>query len=170
MLYCNYFGLYLDLDFTFFKTFWTMVGLGLSLKYCCNLSGGVALIVWFTTNGMCVKNNTIIYVVRTSNSKRVCEHDLYCCLLPQCEALCTCRSGFPIATVFRTGSGSQNFTVRSPLTSRNEHRTGLGLHRIQTETNFVEFGLDPDCKLFINSGFGPDLGRVDGEELRHFCY
>ena len=26
---------------------------------CCNLSGGVALIVWFTTNGMCVKNNTI---------------------------------------------------------------------------------------------------------------
>ena len=27
--------------------------------YCCNLSGGVALIVWFTTNGMCVKNNTI---------------------------------------------------------------------------------------------------------------
>jgi len=26
----------------------------------CNLSGGVALIVWFTTNGMCVKNNTII--------------------------------------------------------------------------------------------------------------
>jgi len=29
---------------------------------CCNLSGGVALIVWFTTNGMCVKNNTIDYV------------------------------------------------------------------------------------------------------------
>jgi len=27
--------------------------------YCCNLSGGFALIVWFTTNGMCVKNNTI---------------------------------------------------------------------------------------------------------------
>jgi len=24
--------------------------------------------------------------------------DLYCCLLPRCEALCTCRSGFPIAT------------------------------------------------------------------------
>jgi len=26
---------------------------------CCNLSGGVALNVWFTTKGMCVKNNTI---------------------------------------------------------------------------------------------------------------
>ena len=25
--------------------------------------------------------------------------ELYCCLLPQCEALRTCRSGFPIATV-----------------------------------------------------------------------
>jgi len=49
---------------------------------CCNLSSGVALIVWFTTNGMCVKHNTIIYVARASNSKRDCEHDLYCCLLP----------------------------------------------------------------------------------------
>ena len=47
---------------------------------------------------MCVKNNTIIYVARASNSKRDCEHDLYCCLLPRCEALRTCRSGFPIAS------------------------------------------------------------------------
>ena len=39
---------------------------------CCNLTGGVALIVWFTTNGMRVKNNTIIYVARASNSKRHC--------------------------------------------------------------------------------------------------
>ena len=39
---------------------------------CYNLSGGVALIVWFTTNGMCVKNNTIIYVARASNNKRDC--------------------------------------------------------------------------------------------------
>jgi len=41
--------------------------------YCCNLSGGVALIVWFTTNGMCAKNNTIIYVARASSSKRDCD-------------------------------------------------------------------------------------------------
>jgi len=66
---------------------------------CCNLSGSVALIMWFTTNGMWVKNKTIIYVARASNNKRDCEHDLYCCLLPQCETLCTCRSGFPIATL-----------------------------------------------------------------------
>jgi len=31
-------------------------------------------------------------------SKKDCEHDLYCCLLPRCEALRTCRSVFPIAT------------------------------------------------------------------------
>jgi len=61
-------------------------------------TSGVALIVWLTTNRMCEKNNTIIYVARASNSKRDCEHDLYCCLLPQCEALRTCCSGFPIAT------------------------------------------------------------------------
>ena len=46
-----------------------------------------------------MNNNTIIYVARASNSKRDCEHDLYYCLLPQCEALRTCRSGFPIATL-----------------------------------------------------------------------
>ena len=40
---------------------------------CCNLSGGVALIMWFTTNGMCVKNKTIIYVARASTRKRDCD-------------------------------------------------------------------------------------------------
>ena len=71
---------------------------------CCNLSGGVALIVWFITNGMCVKNNAIIYVARASNSKRDCEHDLYCCLLPRCEALHAYRSVFPIATKWSTST------------------------------------------------------------------
>jgi len=37
------------------------------------LSGGVALIVWFTTSGMCVKNSTIIHVARASNSQRDCD-------------------------------------------------------------------------------------------------
>ena len=66
---------------------------------CCNLSGGVGLIVWFTTNGICVKNNTIMYVAWTSYNRVISSGDLYCCLLPRCEALCTCRSGFPIAAV-----------------------------------------------------------------------
>ena len=39
-----------------------------------------------------------ICVARTSNNRVVAAYDLYCCLLPQCEALGTCRSGFPMAT------------------------------------------------------------------------
>ena len=42
-------------------------------SYYRNLSDGVTLIVWFTTNGMCVKNNTIIYVAWASNNKRDCD-------------------------------------------------------------------------------------------------
>jgi len=60
--------------------------------YCCNLSVGVALNVRFTTNGMCA-NNTRIYMARTSNNRVIASGDLCCCLLPQCEALRTCRSG-----------------------------------------------------------------------------
>jgi len=39
-----------------------------------------------------------VFVARASNSKRDCEHDFYCCLLPRWEALLTCHSEFPIAT------------------------------------------------------------------------
>ena len=89
---------------------------------CCNLSVGVALIVWFTTNGMCVKNNTIICVARASNSKKDCG--VVALLILTCERLnvttsvrkerlrawsllllaasvrsfARSRSGFPIAT------------------------------------------------------------------------
>jgi len=66
---------------------------------CCNLSGGVALNVWFTTNGMCVKNNTHIHVARTSNDRMISSGELYCCLPPQCKTLRASRSGFPIATL-----------------------------------------------------------------------
>jgi len=40
-----------------------------------------------------------MYVAQTSNNTVFSSGDLYCCLLPQCAALRTCRSGFPIATV-----------------------------------------------------------------------
>jgi len=39
-----------------------------------------------------------IYVARTSNNRVISSGDLYCYLLPQCEALRTRRSGFPITT------------------------------------------------------------------------
>ena len=59
---------------------------------------------------------TKIYVARTSNNRVISSGDLYCCLLPRCEALRTCRSGFPIATlraVVRYCKDSRNALVAS---------------------------------------------------------
>jgi len=55
-----------------------------------------------------------MYEARASNSKRDCEHDLYCCLLPRCEALRACRSGFPIATLSSCGLGDRQDILRGP--------------------------------------------------------
>ena len=68
-------------------------------RWCCNLSGGVALIVWFTTNEMCVKNKNMYTWSEQAIIREIATNDLYCCLLPRCEALRTCHSGFPIASV-----------------------------------------------------------------------
>jgi len=65
---------------------------------------------------MYVKNNTILHVAQASNSKRDCEDDLYCCLLPQCEALRTCRLGFPIATMPCTHAQSNNLHIKTEKT------------------------------------------------------
>ena len=65
---------------------------------CCNLSGGVALTVWFTMNGMCAKNKNVYAWCEQAVVREIATHDLYCCLLPRCKALRTCCSGFPIAT------------------------------------------------------------------------
>ena len=46
----------------------------------------------------CALRTKDIYVARTRNNRVISSGDLYCCLLPRCEALRTCRSGFPIAT------------------------------------------------------------------------
>ena len=63
---------------------------------CCNLSVNIALNVRFTTNGMCVMINTC--VARTSRNKISKTWDICCCLVPQCEGLCTCRSAFQVTT------------------------------------------------------------------------
>jgi len=52
---------------------------------CCNFSGGVALSMWFTTNEMCVKNNTMVYVAQASNSKR--DYDVVGLPILTCERL-----------------------------------------------------------------------------------
>jgi len=72
-----------------------------NIYYCCNLSVDVALNVLFTTNEMCAKNNTHIYVARTSNNGMIMACDLYCCLLSVWScAVHTYRSRFPIATIW----------------------------------------------------------------------
>ena len=49
--------------------------------------------------GCAWRTTPYVYVARTSNNRVIMACELYCCLLPQCEALRTCRSGFPIATL-----------------------------------------------------------------------
>ena len=62
-----------------------------TLLQCCSLSVNVVVNVRFTTNGMCVKSNT-------SRNWMSTTWDLYCCLVPQCEALRARYSAFLIRT------------------------------------------------------------------------
>ena len=52
-----------------------------------------------TQTGCAPRITLYIYVERTSNNTVIAAHDRHCCLLPQREALRTCRSGFLIATI-----------------------------------------------------------------------
>jgi len=47
---------------------------------------------------MCAKNNNIYAWHEQAIIREIATHDLYCCLLPRCEVLHTCRSAFAIAT------------------------------------------------------------------------
>jgi len=63
---------------------------------CCSLSISIVLNVRFTTNGMCMMNNT--HVARTSRNEMITTWDLYCCLVQQWKGLRTFRSAFEIIT------------------------------------------------------------------------
>ena len=131
------------------------------LKCCCNLSSGVALIVWFTTNGMCVKNNTIMYVARTSNNRVISSGDLYSCLLPRCEALRTCRSGFPIAIVStdttwrNTHAGDVKhhfgdvYEILPNSTHPQLHFTVLGFLKLASERKHISLMLASEKRRFL---------------------
>jgi len=66
---------------------------------CCNHYAGVALECAVHNERNVREEKHYIRVARTNNNRVIAAHDLYCCLLPQREASCTLRSGFPIATV-----------------------------------------------------------------------
>ena len=55
------------------------------------------------------------------------------------------------------------------LRGRDDHWTGFGLDWIRTIANFVTFRLDSDRESFQSLGTGPDLDRVNGKGMRHFC-
>ena len=46
--------------------------------------------------------------------------------------------------------------------------TGLGLDCIRIIANFIEVGLDPECKSLQNTGSGPDLDWINEKEMRIF--
>jgi len=54
-------------------------------------------------------------MARTNNNRVISQVDLYCCLLPQCDALCTCL-GFPGFTIAAVSSLSldQFYQLGSP--------------------------------------------------------
>ena len=57
--------------------------------------------------------------------------ELYCCLLPQCEALRICRSGFPIATALTkkgVGTHPKKLAIFKQLRTnlKAKHKKGVG--------------------------------------------
>ena len=77
-----------------------------------------------------------IYVARTSNNRVTLSGDFYCCLLPQCEALHTCRSGFSDHNTRKPITGSKdldcsiisnkNFSQKIPSSSWSPGTGNLG--------------------------------------------
>jgi len=78
------------------------------------------------------KEQKYMYVARTKNNRVNSLGDLYCCLLPRCEALRTCRSEFPIATLWLNSRVFWIFWIRTPAAS----------DRIWSEVFFAIAGLD----------------------------
>ena len=82
-----------------------------------------------------------IYVARTSNNRVTSSEDLYCCLLPQCEALRTFRSGF---SDFRSWSLNELFDIFH----------GLYAHTLERDVA-VSLNLYSDCCMIWVKSFRP---------------
>jgi len=71
-----------DFDFFFQGKFWSQ-----PLRCCC-----VECVIHHERDVR--EEQRYMYVARTSNNRVIMACELCCCLLPQCEALRICRSGF----------------------------------------------------------------------------
>jgi len=103
-----------------------------------------------------------IYVARTSNNRVISSGDLYWCLLPRCESLRTCRSGFPIATVALRFPGlTVGYTSASQPVGREIFRDILNIFwkKLLVDTNciFLEKGMNYESQKCIIVAFLPFL-------------
>jgi len=99
---------------------------GFGGDWCCNLSGGVALIVWFTTNGMCAKNKNIsmwreqaiiewsrrvISIVACCHGAKLCAHAARDFRLQQCKfSVCTVSLMVMLCWIFRIRCSTLHWT------------------------------------------------------------
>ena len=67
-------------------------------------------------------------MARTSNNRVILLGELYCCLLPQCKALRTCHSGFPIVTlvIYHSWLNVMYLFANSPHNSLRTYITAVG--------------------------------------------
>ena len=74
----------------------------------------------------------------TVTTRVISSGDLCCCLLPRCEALRICRSGFPITTVLTLNAYLQYGTVNvsSICFSRNLYLCFVIITALRTSTRF----------------------------------
>ena len=112
-------------------------------KGCCyNLSVGVTFKVRFTANGLWAKSNTQIYVVQTNNDRVILSGDLYCCLLPYCEALRTCHSSIfdrNVRNIILPCLGMVNTWKWPETTMHWELDSSLGTFRYVDELGYNHF-------------------------------
>jgi len=119
-----------------------------------------------------------MYVALTRNDRVISSGDLYCCLLPLCEALRTCRSGFPIATIrSKTGYAQTNtgFTTLYPpngftvAASTSIFPTWHGTHKVAIPV--VAYICPKSWWWFLPALFGPlsNFTRYEEEIYRRNC-
>ena len=74
-----------------------------------------------------------------------------------------------IRLLFRLRLQSKQTKITNGFTSEMTKQQRWASDWIWSITNFVEFGMDPDCQSLQNLGSEPDLDWVNVKELRYFC-
>ena len=103
-----------------------------------------------------------MYVARTSNNRVISSGHLYCCLLPRCEALRTCRSGFPIATppTIVTQYRQQCLKMSVELMCKcNGYAIRLHVSGFRFKSHLADFGFVIFVSTFLQGQLSLGLGQ-----------